>query len=54
MGTVVPAREVELKSRVTGEVIDISPEFIEGGLLKAGSLVLQIDTEDYKLALIER
>ena len=54
MGTVVPAREVELKSRVTGEVIDISPEFIEGGLLKAGSLVLQIDTEDYKLALIQK
>lgn len=54
MGTVVPAREVELKSRVTGEVIDISPEFIEGGLLKAGSLVLQIDPEDYKLALTQK
>ncbi|MDL1968164.1 MAG: efflux RND transporter periplasmic adaptor subunit [Deltaproteobacteria bacterium] len=54
MGTVVPAREVELKPRVTGEIIDISPEFIEGGLLKAGTLVLQIDPEDYKLALIQK
>ncbi|MBC2695087.1 MAG: efflux RND transporter periplasmic adaptor subunit [Desulfobacteraceae bacterium] len=54
MGTVVPAREVELKPRVTGEVIDISPEFIEGGLLKAGTLVLQIDPEDYKLTLIQK
>jgi len=54
MGTVVPAREVELKPRVTGEVIDISPEFIEGGLLKAGSLVLQIDPEDYELALTQK
>ncbi len=54
MGTVVPAREVDLKPRVTGEVININPEFIEGGLLKAGSLVLQIDPEDYKLALIQK
>ncbi len=54
MGTVVPAREVELKPQVTGEVIDINPEFIEGGLLKAGSFVLQIDTEDYKLALTQK
>lgn len=54
MGTVLPAREVELRSRVTGEVIDISPEFIEGGLLKAGSLVLQIDPEDYELALTQK
>jgi len=54
MGTVVPAREVELKPQVTGEVIDINPEFIEGGMLKAGSLVLQIDPEDYKLALMQK
>jgi len=54
MGTVVPAIEVELKPQVTGEVIDINPDFIEGGLLKAGSLVLQIDTEDYKLALTQK
>jgi multidrug efflux pump subunit AcrA (membrane-fusion protein) len=33
MGTVVPAKEIDLESQVTGEVIDISPEFIEGGLL---------------------
>lgn len=54
MGTVVPAKEIDLRPRVTGEVIDINPEFIEGGLLKAGSLVLQIDPEDYKLALIQK
>jgi RND family efflux transporter MFP subunit len=54
MGTVVPAREIDLESQVTGEVIDISPEFIEGGLLEAGTLVLQIDPEDYKLALIQK
>jgi len=31
MGTVIPAREVLLKSRVSGEIVEIHPEFTEGG-----------------------
>ena len=54
MGTVVPARSVELKSRVTGEVVDTHREFTEGGLVKAGTTVVRIDPEDYKLALIQK
>ena len=34
MGTVVPAKELILKSRVAGEIVDLNEEFIEGGLLK--------------------
>ena len=34
MGTVIPAREVFLKSRVSGEVVEIHPEFTEGGFFK--------------------
>lgn len=51
MGTVIPDREVVLKSRVTGEVIDIHPEFTEGGFFKKDMKVLQIDPLDYELAL---
>ncbi len=54
MGTVVPAKHVELKSRVSGEIIEIHPEFSEGGLFKAGSKLVQIDPEDYRLALIQK
>ena len=54
MGTVAPARSVELKSRVAGEIVDIHPDFTEGGLLKAGAPVLGIDPEDYKLAMIQK
>jgi RND family efflux transporter MFP subunit len=54
MGTIIPARSVELKSRVTGEIIDIHPEFIEGGFLKAGTKILQIDRVDYELALTQK
>jgi RND family efflux transporter MFP subunit len=52
MGTVIPARSLSLESRVTGEVIQMHPEFQTGGLLKAGEDVLQIDREDYELAVI--
>ena len=54
MGTIIPARNVELKSRVSGEIIDIHPEFIEGGFLKVGTKILQIDRVDYELALIQK
>lgn len=49
MGTVTPAREVSLKSRVSGEVVAIHPEFAPGGFLAAGDEVLRIDPTDYEL-----
>ncbi len=54
MGTVIPGREVLLKSRVSGEVVEIHPEFTEGGFLKKQTKVLQIDPLDYELALARR
>jgi RND family efflux transporter MFP subunit len=54
MGTVIPAREVLLKSRVSGEVVEIHPEFTEGGFLKNHMKVLQIDPLDYELALVRK
>ena len=51
MGTVIPARQIVLESRVAGEIVSIHPEFTIGGYLKKGSEVLRIDPQDYKLAL---
>lgn len=53
MGTVSPARSMELTSRVSGEIVRVSPEFFPGGHLTEGSLVLEIDKKDYKLLLEE-
>lgn len=50
-GTVVPAEVVVLRARVSGEVVSMAPEFIDGGLLKKGDAVLKIDPVDYELAL---
>ena len=52
MGTVIPAQEIVLESRVAGEIVSIHREFTVGGHLKKGSEVLQIDPQDYELALI--
>lgn len=49
-GTVTPATTVRLRARVSGEVIQMSPEFIDGGLLKKDEAILKIDPVDYELA----
>ena len=54
MGTVVPDREIILKSQVSGEIIEVHPEFTEGGLFKKDMMMLQIDPEDYQLNLSQK
>jgi RND family efflux transporter MFP subunit len=51
MGSVVPAREMILKTRVPGQIQSVHPEFIGGGLISAGEKVLKIDPTDYELAI---
>jgi RND family efflux transporter MFP subunit len=51
MGTVIPAREIILESRVAGEIVALHPAFTVGGFLDKGSEVLRIDPEDYQLAV---
>jgi RND family efflux transporter MFP subunit len=51
MGSVVPAMEMILKTRVTGQIQSVHPEFVEGGLISAGEKVLKIDPTDYALAI---
>jgi len=53
MGEIVPAREIELKPRVSGEVIGISKEFVPGGYFQTGQTMLNIDPADYTLALTQ-
>jgi len=51
MGTVIPAREIILESRVSGEIVALHPEFTVGGFLEKGSEVLRVDPVDYQLAV---
>ncbi len=54
MGTVVPAQELTLKTRVAGEIVHIHPEFTEGGIVNKGALILKIDDVDYKLITAQK
>lgn len=51
MGNVIPSQSVNLTPRISGMVISISANFIEGGLLKKGEELVQLDPTDYLLAI---
>ncbi len=53
-GTLIPARDVELRSLVAGEVVRVSDHFKEGALLKKGEALIEIDPFDYEAILAER
>ena len=48
-GTVVAARTVVLKSQVSGQVIELNPQFDVGACLPMATPVLHIDPRDYQL-----
>lgn len=54
MGTVVPAREVTLRPRVSGQVTAIGGEFTPGGRVQQGDVLVRIDEADYRNALEQR
>lgn len=53
LGTVVPSREVQLAPEVSGRVVEVHPQLVEGGRVSAGEVLLRIDPRDYELAVIE-
>lgn len=53
MGRVIPAKAITLSTRVSGEVLSVSPGFIPGGTLEKGEEILRIDPSDYRLELIQ-
>jgi RND family efflux transporter MFP subunit len=51
MGEIIPARDIELKPRVNGEIEAINAEFLPGGYFHTGQTMLKIDPADYALLL---
>lgn len=50
-GSVIPEKEIELRSPVNGEILWVSDQFISGGHIKKGETILKIDTDDYEIAM---
>ncbi|ADH86298.1 efflux RND transporter periplasmic adaptor subunit [Desulfurivibrio alkaliphilus] len=49
-GTVQPQREISLIPRVSGEVVELGPNFVAGGFVREGELLFRLDPADYELA----
>ena len=52
-GEIVPRREVELHPLVPGPVVEAGDNFVDGGFVQAGELLIAIDTLDYETAVRE-
>ena len=53
MGQVVPARRVDVRAQVSGQVIDLHEDFEVGGRIPTGTTMIHIEREDYEAALTE-
>lgn len=49
MGTVAASREVTLKSRVSGEIRSVSSQFVPGGRIAKGEVLLSLDPSDIEM-----
>lgn len=49
LGQVRAAEDIELRTRVSGEIIATSDNFVPGGFFEAGDEILKIDPADYAL-----
>ena len=52
-GETVTGRRVEMRTRVAGEIVAVGPGLREGGVVKAGDLLFEIDSFEYQGTLDE-
>jgi len=52
-GTVVPKTEAKLVAEVSGRLIAVSPNLVNGGFVQAGEMLIKIDARDYELAVAQ-
>ena len=49
-GMVAPLTETALSAEISGEIIEISPKFVVGGIFKKGETLIKIDPKIYEVA----
>ena len=52
-GEVVAERDVELRALVAGPVVAVGKNFVNGGTVRAGDLLVEIDPFEYRAAVME-
>lgn len=54
MGTVIACQTIQLAPRVSGDIVQVSREFLPGGRFAAGDLILRIDPRDYQFVVRQK
>jgi multidrug efflux system membrane fusion protein len=52
-GIVKPKFHTQLVAQVSGQVVELSDQFVKGGFVKEGDVLARIDPNDYEAALID-
>ena len=50
-GVVEPAEQVVLRTPVSGKIVSVNEQFIEGGLIPKADMILQTDPSNYELGV---
>lgn len=51
-GEVRPQREISVASQISGRIADVSPDFIDGGFIREGQVLVRLESADYELGVV--
>ena len=54
MGQVLPAREVALQAEINARILEIHPQLIEGGFVRAGEVLMRLDAASFEAAVLRQ
>ena len=51
-GEVRPQREIVVAPQIAGRIAYVSPDFIDGGFIRRGQVLVRLEAADYQLAVV--
>lgn len=51
-GEVKPKREIVVAPQISGRISYVSPDFIDGGFIRRGQVLVRVEAEDYELGVV--
>ncbi|MEM7330095.1 MAG: efflux RND transporter periplasmic adaptor subunit, partial [Pseudomonadota bacterium] len=51
-GEVRPQREIVVAPQIAGRIAFVSPDYIDGGFIRRGQVLVRLETADYQLAVV--
>ncbi|NIB41646.1 efflux RND transporter periplasmic adaptor subunit [Pseudomaricurvus alkylphenolicus] len=52
-GTVEPRRRITLAAEVSGRIVEVDAQFVDGGFFDQGQILIRIEDSDYQAALLQ-